>query len=162
MAEFQSTSYGVTRSTNSATSDHGNTNDEHHDQSSDVDTSTLAVTTRTCFFCEQTWHPRSRFGALAITTKKRMNTLDTDNQATRLTSILSTTCDRFCLKKAEIHIRINDSLIWALFDTGSSENFIDSEVAVQLGLRAYPCNEKVSMASKAQTSAALNSCQADI
>ncbi|KAI0980780.1 hypothetical protein GJ496_010941 [Pomphorhynchus laevis] len=137
MAEFQSASYGVTRSTNaqvhSATSDHGNTNDEHQDQSSDVDTPTLAVTTRTY-----------------------------RNQATRLTLILSTTGDRCCLKKAEIHIRINDSLILALFDTGSSDNFIDLEVVVQLGLRAYPCNEKVSMASKAQTAVALNSCQADI
>ncbi|KAI0979712.1 hypothetical protein GJ496_004977 [Pomphorhynchus laevis] len=41
LAEFQSARYGVTRSTNaqvhSATSDHGNTNDEHQDQSSDFD-----------------------------------------------------------------------------------------------------------------------------
>ncbi|KAI0982589.1 hypothetical protein GJ496_007574 [Pomphorhynchus laevis] len=134
MVEFQSASYGVTRSTNaqvhSATSDHGNTNDKNQDQSSDVDTSTLAVTTRTRDYNKT----------------KRLNDLDTDNQATRLTSILSTTSDRCCLKKAEIHIRINFSLILALFDTGSSEIFIDSEVVVQLGLRAYPYNEKVSMA----------------
>ncbi|KAI0990121.1 hypothetical protein GJ496_011189 [Pomphorhynchus laevis] len=67
MVSPTSASYGVTRSTNahvhSATSDHGNTNDEHQDQSSDIDTPTLAVTTRTCFFCGQTWHPRSRYGA---------------------------------------------------------------------------------------------------
>ncbi|KAI0988286.1 hypothetical protein GJ496_011273 [Pomphorhynchus laevis] len=67
MAEFQSASYGVTRSTNaqvhSAISDHGNTNDDHQDQSSYVDTPTQAATTRTCFFCGQTWHLRSRCGA---------------------------------------------------------------------------------------------------
>ncbi|KAI0983062.1 hypothetical protein GJ496_010680 [Pomphorhynchus laevis] len=81
--------------------------------------------------------------------KSRINMIDTNHKDSRLTTVLLKSISKHGLHIAEQTITVNDSDVVALFDTGSSEHFIDFKLVNRIKLNITPCRETVSMATKA-------------
>ena len=82
------------------------------------------------------------------------------NYSPTLSSIHDTTKDG--LSKATEEILVNGAPVEALFDTGSTENFVDYKLVSSYSLKVFPATGSVSMAASALTSEILGYCTVNI
>ncbi|KAI0989441.1 hypothetical protein GJ496_004539 [Pomphorhynchus laevis] len=168
MARLHSASYSQSLSLRDVQINTVYANDDGREQNHSAnDLAVFAVTTKVCFFCGKGWHVRSACPARHSTCngcgkvgyfskvcrskpkqKSRINMIGTHRHDSLLTTVLLKSTSKHGLQIAEQTIKVNGSDVLALFDTGSSENFIDIKLVKWLKMNITPCRETVSMRRK--------------
>lgn len=173
MAQRHSESYltPFTSHANAVTSRNLESESQSYSTRSEND-STIAATLPKCYFCGQSRHPRSNCPARNISchscgkmghftkvckskSQKPVNTLS--KSAAGILGMMSTMSPT-CLSKSLIRIKVNETDLEALIDTGSSDSYISNKVAYQENIEIFPSKLNVTMASSALSSPVVGFC----
>ena len=149
------------------------------DQSKGLDKHEIAVTSpskaRKCYFCGSQFHIRAKcpakdavchlckkvghYARVCQSTKQKSSALVESSQ---LATLLTCSAKTHPLAKSCINIMINGSVVNALVDSGSTDNFINPKQVQRLSLTILPTLETASMASSSLSAKMQEYCSATI
>ena len=168
------------QSTSKSTSMHFNAAEiKETDQFKGLDKHELAVTSpskaRKCYFCGSQFHIRAKcpakeavchlckkvghYARVCQSTKQKSSAFLENSQ---LATLLTCSAKTHPLAKSCINIMINGSVVNALVDSGSTDNFINPKQVERLSLTILPSRETVSMASSSLSAKMKGYCSAII
>ena len=175
LAQKHSESYSSNQFSNAIPVTHQKPNKDDTEDTNVIGESAATVNKK-CYFCGNKFHPRSQCPAKSVechSCGKRGHFSKVCGKRDKASSasasmfkpVLSTVCSRIPkdgLSTATQDILVNGKPVPALFDTGSTENFVDEKFVRQLSLTVYPASGTVSMATSALSSEVLGYCIVDI
>ena len=167
MAEKQSQSYTINHPLTAATKTLNklDLDKEETDQSGTV---AAGISEQKCYFCGYKRHPRSKCPARDASCKrcnklghfakvcksggsKTLGAVQEDEKNSLLFASSSAASGTKSLSKAKVSVCINNTDLSALIDTGSTDSYIDYELAKRLGLKIRVSSTTINMASMSLT-----------